>query len=174
LLLLHLILVLTDMCIRYLDSVLENGAMVIKDTVILRPLVLNARGTIPAHMGCVINGNQWEFRTAATNTFDNGIIQLDAVHARGTFLRHNPQFNSNTPRFLDLKTKLASACGYITGEEFYKAIPSAYGYRGHFATCIKQVHEVFDEKSWGAWSSWRSPGIPLTVAIKATLFIPVS
>jgi hypothetical protein len=123
--------------------------MVIKDTVVLRPLVLNALGTIPTHAGCVINGNQWEFRTAATNTFDNGNVRLDAVHARGTFLQRNPQINSSIPRFLDLKTKLASARGCITGEEFYKAIPSAYGYRGYFSSYIKQVHEISDENSWG-------------------------
>jgi hypothetical protein len=134
-LLLHLILVLTGTrTIRYLDSILEHGAMVIQDTVVLRPLVLNSLGTIPAHVGCVINDKQWEFRSATTNTFENGNVQLDGVHARGSFLRHNPRLNHP---LLDLKAKLALSHNRISGEEFYKAIPSAYGYRDYFSTCIQ-------------------------------------
>ena len=123
--------------------------MIIKDMVILLPLVLNARGTVPAHAGCVLEGNRWEFRTASTNTYDNGSILLDAVHARGTFLRHNPQSKPSTPQSFDMKSKLALSRGLITGVEFYKALPSAFGYREYFSNHIKEVHEIPDENSWG-------------------------
>lgn len=139
---------LTGTRIRYLDSVLEHGAMVIQDTVVLRPLVLNALGTIPAHVGCVINDKQWEFRSATTNAFENGYVQLDGVHARGSFLRHNPRLKHGAYPLLDLKAKLALSHNQISGEEFYQAIPSAYGYRDYFSICIRQVHEVSDENSW--------------------------
>ena len=125
--------------------------MVIQDTVVLRPFVLNALGTIPAHVGCVISGNQWEFRSAITNTFEDGNVQLDGVHARGSFLRHNPRLNHSAHPLLDLTAKLALSRNRISGEEFYSAIPSAYGYRDCFSTCIRQVHEVSDENSWGGF-----------------------
>lgn len=150
----------TGICIRYLDSVLEHGAIVIQDTVVLRPFVLNALGAIPAHVGCVINDNQWEFRSASTNTFENGTVQLDGVHARGSFLRHNPRLNHSAYPLLDLKAKLALSHIRISGEEFYRAIPSAYGYRDCFSTCIRQIHEVSDENSWGGFGYLIEQEIP--------------
>jgi hypothetical protein len=146
--------------IRYLDSVLEHGAMVIQDTAVLRPLLLNALGTIPAHVGCVINDKQWEFRSATTNTFENGNVQLDGVHAHGSFLRHNPRLNHSAYPLLDLKAKLALSHNRISGEEFYRAIPSAYGFRDWFSTCIRQVHEVSDENSWGGFAYLVEQEIP--------------
>ena len=130
---------------------MEHGAIVIQDIVVLRPLILNALGTIPAHVGCIINDKRWEFRSAATNTFENGTPQLDGVHARGSFLRHNPRLNRSAYPLLDVKAKLTLSHNRISGEEFYKAIPSAYGYRNCFSTYIRQVHEVADENSWGGF-----------------------
>ena len=153
-------LVLKGTRIRYLDSVLEHGAMVVRDTVVLRPLVMNTLETIPAHVGCVINDDQWEFRSAATNTFDNGNVKLDGVHARGSFSRYNLRLNHSAYPLLDVKAKLAVSYNRISGEEFYRTIPSAYGYRDHFSTCIRQVHEVSDENSWGRFGYLVEQEIP--------------
>ena len=156
---------LTGTRIRFLDSVLEHGAMVIQDTVVLRPLVLNALGAIPAHVGCIINDHlkQWEFRSAITNNFYNGDVELDGIHARGSFLRHNPQLNQSAYPRLDLKAKLADSHKQVSGEEFYKAIPSAYGYRDCFSTCIQKIHEVPDENSWGGLGYLVEQEIPTDV-----------
>ena len=123
--------------------------MVVKDTKILRPLILGARGTDPGHVGWVTDGNEWEFRVATSNTFDNGVIKLDTTYASGFFLTHNPQFDPNEPRRLDIDSKLALSRCSITGEEFYQAIPSIYGYCDNFSSYIKQVHEIPDDNSWG-------------------------
>ena len=123
--------------------------MVLKDTKILRPLVMGARGTDPGHVGLLTDGIEWEFRVATSNTFDNGYIKLDTIYASGTYLCNNPEFNPNEPRRFDIDSKLALSRCSITGEEFYQAIPSIYGYRDNFASYIKEVHEVPDDDSWG-------------------------
>jgi Polyketide synthase dehydratase len=123
--------------------------MIVKDTKILRPLILGTRGTDPGHVGCLADGVEWEFRVATSNTFDNGYIKLDTIYASGSYLSHNPQFDPNEPRRFDVDSKLALSRCSITGEEFYQAIPSIYGYRDNFSTYIKQIHELPDDDSWG-------------------------
>ena len=135
--------------ISYIESILENGAMVLKDTKILRPLIMGARGTDPDYVSNVIDGNEWEFWVATSNTFDNGLVKLDTLYASGTHLYNNPKFDPNEPRRFDMDSKLALSRCSITGEEFYQAIPLIYGYRDNFASYIKQIHELPDDDSWG-------------------------
>ena len=123
--------------------------MVVKDIKIIRPLILGARGTVPGYVGFGIDGMEWEFRVAASNTFDNGYIKLDTAYASGSYLSHNPQFNPNEPRHFDIDSKLALSRCSITGEEFYQAIPSIYGYRDNFSSYVKEIHELPDDDSWG-------------------------
>ena len=123
--------------------------MILKDTKILRPLVMGARGTDPGHVGLKTNGIAWEFQVATSNTFDNGYIRLDTIYASGTYLCNNPEFDPNEPRRFDIDSKLALSRCSITGEEFYQAIPSIYGYRDNFTSYIKQIHELPDDDSWG-------------------------
>ena len=137
------------MYIRYIESILENGAMVLSEVEIFRPLIMGARGTDPGHIGLLTNGANWEFRVATSNTFDNGYIKLDTVYASGTFLTNNPKFDPNEPRHFDVDSKLALSRCSITGEEFYQAIPSIYGYRDNFTSYIKEIHELPDDESWG-------------------------
>ncbi|KIJ63457.1 polyketide synthetase [Hydnomerulius pinastri MD-312] len=133
----------------YVESILENGAMVATDIVIHKPLVLNGAGALPGHAGCVIDGNKWQFRASTNNDFNNGDIILDSVYASGSFSRVNPAYNEKTPRTFDLESKLAHSRGSVTGDDFYDAIPSAYRYQDHFRNYLKVVHEIDDESSWG-------------------------
>lgn len=123
--------------------------MVLKDTKILRPLIMGARGTDPGHVGLLTDGAEWEFRVATSNTYDNGYIKLDTIYATGAYLTSNPEFNPDEPRRFDIDSKLALSRCSITGEEFYQAIPTIYGYRDNFTSYIKQIHELPDEDSWG-------------------------
>ena len=123
--------------------------MVLKDTKILRPLIMGAKGTDPGHVGLITDDNEWEFRVATSNTYDNGYIKLDTIYATGAYLNNNPKFDPNEPRHFDMDSKLALSRCSITGEEFYQAIPLIYGYRDNFTSYIKQIHELPDEDSWG-------------------------
>ena len=123
--------------------------MVVQDIKILRPLVLGARGTDPGHVGLLTNNGEWEFRVATSNTYDNGYIKLDTVYANGAYLCNNPQFDSNEPKRFDVDSKLALSRCSITGEEFYQAIPSIYGYCDNFSSYVKEIHEIPDDDSWG-------------------------
>ncbi|KIJ60828.1 polyketide synthetase [Hydnomerulius pinastri MD-312] len=133
----------------YVESILENGAMLVQDVAIHKPLVLKGHGTMPTHAGCIIDGNRWQFRASTSDTFDNGAIVLDTVYASGTFSRVNPAFRADAPLTFDFKSKLALSCGSVTGDEFYSAIPSAYRYEGHFRDYLQEVFEVTDDESWG-------------------------
>ncbi|KIK92693.1 hypothetical protein PAXRUDRAFT_146735 [Paxillus rubicundulus Ve08.2h10] len=133
----------------YVESILENGAMVASNVAIHKPLVLNGAGALPAHAGCVIDGDKWQFRASTNNEFDNGNIILDSVYASGSFSRVNPAYDEEAPRMFDVEAKLARSTGFVTGEEFYEAIPSAYRYQDHFKNYLKVVHEVDEENSWG-------------------------
>ena len=137
------------MYVRYIESILENGAMVLKDTKILRPLIMGARGTDPGHVGLLTDGAEWEFRVATSNTYDNGYIKLDTIYATGAYFTSNPKFDPDEPKHFDIDSKLALSRCSITGEEFYQAIPTIYGYRDNFTSYIKQIHELPDENSWG-------------------------
>jgi hypothetical protein len=137
------------MYVRYIDSILENGAMVVMDVKILRPLIMGARGTDPGHVGLLTDHNEFEFRVATSNTYDNGYIKLDTIYATGAYLTNNPKFDANERRHFDIDSKLALSRNSITGEEFYQAIPSIYGYRDNFASYIKEIHELPDDDSWG-------------------------
>ncbi|KAG9317960.1 hypothetical protein JVU11DRAFT_12 [Chiua virens] len=133
----------------YVESILENGAMVVSNIAIHKPLVLNGPGSTPGHAGCVINGAKWEFRAATIPQFDNGAIVLDSVYASGTFSRVNPAYDEKVPRTFDVQAKLALSQGSVTGDEFYEAIPAAYRYQDHFRNYLKAVHEIDDEASVG-------------------------
>ncbi|KIK85335.1 hypothetical protein PAXRUDRAFT_831969 [Paxillus rubicundulus Ve08.2h10] len=133
----------------YVESILENGAMVVEDIVIHKPLVLPGHDTIPMHAGCIVDGHRWQFRASTTAEFDNGAIVLDTAYASGTFSRVNPGFRADAPLTFDIASKLAHSCGFVTGDEFYSAIPSAYQYKAHFRDYLKEVHEITDEQSWG-------------------------
>jgi hypothetical protein len=134
--------------IRYLESILENGAMIVKDVRFYRPLVLNRHGNSPAYVGCIAHDDKWDFRAAATSSFDNGNIRLDTDYASGGFLPQNTRFDPNNPKLLDVNSMLSIARGSISGEEFYGALPSAYGYTDHFCHYIQEIHEVPDQNSW--------------------------
>ncbi|KIJ63455.1 polyketide synthetase [Hydnomerulius pinastri MD-312] len=133
----------------YVESILENGAMVASDIAIHKPLVLNGPGSFPGHAGCVIDGDKWQFRASTNNEFNNGAIVLDSVYASGSFSRVNPAYDENAPRTFDFESKLARSRGSVTGDDFYDAIPSAYRYQDHFRNYLKVVHEIDDESSWG-------------------------
>ena len=123
--------------------------MVIHNLAIHKPLVLDGPGSLPGHVGCVINDDNWEFRAATNPSFDNGTIILDSVYASGSFSRVNLAYDEQAPRIFDFQDKLAHSRGFVTGDEFYEAIPSAYRYQDHFRDYLKLVHEVDDEASWG-------------------------
>ncbi|KAF9241407.1 putative nonribosomal peptide synthetase [Melanogaster broomeanus] len=133
----------------YVESILENGAMVATNIAIHKPLVLNGSGALPAHAGCVIDGDKWQFKASTNNDYNNGDIILDSVYASGSFSRVNPAYDENTPRVFDVEAKLARSKGSVTGDEFYDAIPAAYRYQDHFRNYLKVVYEVDDETSWG-------------------------
>lgn len=124
--------------------------MVVNNIVIHKPLVLGSAGSAPGHAGCVINGDKWEFKAATTPNYDNGVIILDSIYASGSFSRVNPAYDEKAPRNFDFKAKLTHSHGFVTGDEFYAAIPSAYRYQDHFRNYLKVVHEINDETSWGA------------------------
>ncbi|EIW85840.1 hypothetical protein CONPUDRAFT_80229 [Coniophora puteana RWD-64-598 SS2] len=134
----------------YVESILENGAMVVTDVSIHKPLVLEGTGNWPAHAGCAIDGDKWQFRASTNKEFVNGDIVLDTVYASGSFSRVNPAYNAAAPRTFDFESKLALSVGSINGDEFYDCIPAAYRYQDHFKNYLKVVHEVHDESSWGA------------------------
>ncbi|KAF9228933.1 putative nonribosomal peptide synthetase [Gyrodon lividus] len=133
----------------YIESILENGAMVASNIAIHKPLVLSGAGALPGHAGCVIDGDKWQFRASTNNEFNNGVIILDSVYASGSFSRINPAYNENAPRMFDVEAKLARSTGSVTGDEFYEAIPSAYRYQDHFRNYLKVVYEIDEENSWG-------------------------
>ncbi|KAI6142295.1 putative nonribosomal peptide synthetase [Pisolithus thermaeus] len=133
----------------YVESILENGAMVVTNIAIHKPLVLNGSGSNPGHAGCIIDGDKWQFRASTNNEFYSGEIVMDSVYASGQFSRINPAYDENAPRMFDVQTRLARARGSVTGDEFYDAIPSAYRYQKHFKDYLKVVYEVDDEDSWG-------------------------
>lgn len=76
--------------------------------------------------------------------FEGGSIVLDTVHASGSF-SITPPADSGT---FDVSMKLSQSQGSLTGEQFYRIIPAAYNYRGHFSDYIKVIHEVADIDSW--------------------------
>jgi len=123
--------------------------MVVNHATIHKPYVLNGAGSLPGHAGCVINGDKWEFKATTTPQYDNGTIILDSVYASGSFSRVNPAYDENVSRTFDFRAKLAHSQGSVTGDEFYEAIPSAYGYQDHFRNYLKVVHQIKDEASWG-------------------------
>ncbi|KAF9219105.1 putative nonribosomal peptide synthetase [Gyrodon lividus] len=133
----------------YVESILENGAMVVQDIAIHKPLVLKGHDTFPTHAGCIIDGHRWQFRASTTDRFDNGTIVLDTVYASGMFSRVNSGFCADVPLTFDIGSKLTHSCGSITGDEFYSALPSAYQYQGHFRNYLQELHEITDEESWG-------------------------
>ncbi|KAI6009612.1 putative nonribosomal peptide synthetase [Pisolithus orientalis] len=133
----------------YVESILENGAMVVTDIAIHKPLVLNGSGSNPGHAGCVIDGDKWQFKASTNNEFYDGEILMDSVYASGQFSRINPAYDESAPRMFDFEARLACARGSVTGDEFYDAIPSAYRYQKHFRDYLKVVYEVDDENSWG-------------------------
>ncbi|KAH7909125.1 putative nonribosomal peptide synthetase [Hygrophoropsis aurantiaca] len=133
----------------YVESILENGAMVVSDIAIHKPLVLNASGAIPPHAGCVIEGNKWQFRASTNTDFNSGDIVLDSIYASGSFSRVNPAYDESSLRMFDIESTLSRSRGSVTGDEFYDAIPGAYRYQDHFKNYLKVVHEIDDQHSWG-------------------------
>lgn len=133
----------------YIESILENGAMVVTNTAIHKPLVLNGPGSNPTHAGCIIDGDKWQFRASTNNEFSDRDIILDSVYASGQFSRVNPAYEEGAPFMFDFRAKLACSQGSVTGDEFYAAIPAAYRYQKHFRDYLKVVHEIDDENSWG-------------------------
>jgi len=97
---------------------------------------------------CIAHDDKWEFRAATTSAFDNGNIQLDTDYASGGYSLQNTRFDPDNPKLLDVDSMLSLARGSISGEEFYGALPSAYGYRDHFCNYIQEIHEVPDQNSW--------------------------
>ncbi|KAL4075275.1 hypothetical protein V8B97DRAFT_2022271 [Scleroderma yunnanense] len=133
----------------YVESILENGAMVASNIAIHKPLVLNGTGSVPTHAGCVIDGNKWQFKASPNFEYRKGEVILDTVYASGQFSRVNPAYDESAPRMFDFEAKLASSRGSVAGDEFYDAIPTAYRYQKHFKDYLKVVYEIDDENSWG-------------------------
>ncbi|KAF9461490.1 hypothetical protein BDZ94DRAFT_1263481 [Collybia nuda] len=133
----------------YIDSILQTGALVVKNVKIRRPLVMPARGSEASYVGVVTDDDEWEFRVATSNTFENGYIKLDTIYADGGYSRKNPDFNPDDRKRFDIESKLALSRCHLTGEEFYQAIPPMYGYTDNFTSYIKEIHELPDESSWG-------------------------
>ena len=46
--------------------------MVASNVSIHKPLVLNGTGSIPTHVGCVIDGDKWEFRASPNAEYVSG------------------------------------------------------------------------------------------------------
>ncbi|KAF9230585.1 hypothetical protein BU15DRAFT_83442 [Melanogaster broomeanus] len=131
----------------YVESILENGAMVATNIAIHKPLVFNGSGAFPAHAGCVIDGDKWQFKASTNNDYNNGDVILDSVYASGSFSRVNPAYDENAPRVFDVEAKLARSKGSV--DEFYDAIPTAYRYQYHFKNYLKmqppRVAQPLDE-----------------------------
>jgi len=89
----------------YTEAILENGAFVVENMRVLRPFVLNGHGATPGHAGVIINCDHWEFRGSTDSNYADGKAVIETV--------------------------CASVVG-MTGDEFYKTLPSNYDYRGHF------------------------------------------
>ncbi|KAF9235028.1 hypothetical protein BU15DRAFT_78404 [Melanogaster broomeanus] len=101
---------------RYVDSIMENGAMAATSIVIHNPLVPNGSGRgscacrLPPASSMATNGNS----KVSTNTdYNNG----------------ENAYDENAPRMLDVEAKLACSRGSVTGNEFYHAIPGACRYQ---------------------------------------------
>ncbi|KAG9316161.1 hypothetical protein JVU11DRAFT_3844 [Chiua virens] len=124
----------------YVESILENGAMVVSNIAIHKPLVLNGPGSMPGHAGCVINGDKWEFRAATTPHYDSGVIILDSIYVT---------YDERALRTFDFQSKLALSQGSVTGDEFYEVIPAACRYQDHFRNYLEVVHEIDDDASVG-------------------------
>ncbi|KAI6098831.1 putative nonribosomal peptide synthetase [Pisolithus croceorrhizus] len=108
----------------YVESILENGAMVVTNIAIHKPLVLNVA-----------------IQSVYQQRIYNGEIVMDSIYASGQFSRINPAYDESAPRMFDVETRLARARGSVTGNEFYDAIPSAYRYQKHFKDYLKVVYE---------------------------------
>lgn len=132
----------------YVESILENGATVVHNVQIHKPLALRPSDASPGHAGCVISGNAWEFRASTVDNFEAGNAILDTLYASGTF----STAPLTKPGTFDFSKKLSQSQGSISGKEFYEAIPSAYNYQNHFANYIKVIHEVVDADAWDGTS----------------------
>ncbi|KIM55674.1 hypothetical protein SCLCIDRAFT_87905, partial [Scleroderma citrinum Foug A] len=118
--------------------------MVASNVAIHKPLILNGTGSIPTHVGCVIDSDKWEFKASPDV---KGQIVLNTVYAGGQFSRVNPAYDESAPRMFDFNAKLASSRGSVNGDEFCEAIPSAYRYQEHFKDYLKVVQEIDDDNS---------------------------
>ena len=55
--------------------------MVVSNTAIHKPLVLNSTGSIPTHAGCDIDGDKWQFKAPPNFDYVRGEVILDTVYA---------------------------------------------------------------------------------------------
>ena len=116
----------------YTEAILENGAFVVENMKVLRPFVLNGHGATPGHAGVIINCDHWGFRSSTDSNYADGKAVIETIYASGYFKRENPNFDPENVPTLDVQSLMASSLVSMTGDEFYKTLPSNYDYRGQF------------------------------------------
>ena len=109
---------------------------------VLKPFVLNGHGSTPGHAGVIINGDHWEFRGSTDSNYADGKVVIETVYASGHFKRENPDYDPENVPTLDILSLMASSLVSMTGDEFYKTLPSNYDYQGDFRNYAKELHVI--------------------------------
>ena len=132
----------------YTEAILENGALVVENMKVFKPFVLNGHGAIPGHAGTVIHGDHWEFRGSTDSKYADGKPLLETVYASGHFKRENPDYDPENVPTIDIASLMASSLVSMTGDEFYKTLPSSYDYQDHFRNYAKELHAIPYSGCW--------------------------
>ncbi|KAI8820281.1 putative nonribosomal peptide synthetase [Fimicolochytrium jonesii] len=136
----------------YVEAVLQNQAMVVKDVIIGKALVLPDAESLPIHVACAIEGDKFQFKSATNQEFKNGDVVFDTVHASGCLAYTNPALDKQNPPTADIQKWLGMSTAKMTGDQFHGAIPKGYNYTGSFRDFLAEVHQLNDPNSWGGTS----------------------
>ncbi|KAJ3411290.1 hypothetical protein HDV05_002436 [Chytridiales sp. JEL 0842] len=133
----------------YIESMLQNKAMVVSNVTVSKPLVVNGTGSSPNHVGVKIDGDKWSFQSSSNGTFINGSIQFDTTHASGNWSTVNEAIDRKSPKTFDVSSLIDRAECVLDSKDFYDTIPVGYNYTGHFHDHLREIYQVPDEQSWG-------------------------
>ncbi|KAJ3033802.1 hypothetical protein HDV00_005815 [Rhizophlyctis rosea] len=134
----------------YVESILEHGAMVIRDVKIAKPLVMADKETSPAHVGLEVKDSNWAFRSSSNASYTAGELRMDVTYANGTFSKNNTAIDESgiRPPRVDIQAMIKTAEQMITGDQFYESIPSSYKYTDYFRIFLKEVYQIPDKLSF--------------------------